>query len=199
MWNDARSSGRMTSGFPAERTGGRSFEPSCAPLSWRTLHPAEQTCGHSSWHLYAPTSCCSSWLIGWPTSYGTGDASRWCRPSAPDYWMRAHRSQRMMVTRWAWVTGYSQRVVGPSTPSRTSPSPYNEVRPSSLPPKLMCGATRRRSEARRRQPVNRTYNLHILRACASHARLGLPISLVRPAHGRAIISQHPLRSGTTSR
>ena len=177
-----RSYGHWTSAHPSGTSFGRSYEPTSSPRACSTWSPSGRTDRRSSWRTgqrsFGQTGRRSSWRpcettsslplspTVWSTSCGAWLVRCWSPPPAGT--AKALRNQRKTVRTREKEKGGFPRAVDPSTLSRTSPSPYNEARPSSLPPNA-CAAPPAAGlqtpyRAPRREP---TYNLHIREASAS--------------------------------
>ena len=124
-------------GRSCEPSFGRSNEPTSSLPASPTWLPSGRTDPRSSWRLCEPTSSLSLWPTDWSTSCGVWLVTCWS--PLPAGTAKALRNQRKTVTTREKEKGGFPRAVDPSTLSRTSPSPYNEARPSSLPPNA-CAA-----------------------------------------------------------
>ena len=137
-----RPSSSRACGPPSWRTAWAPSWPAAALLSWPSSSASSRPFSSpssppSSRPFSSPSSPSSrlSWLGAGPSSSpASGPAS------SPGSWTRAPgrapRGQRGWTPGpgWAWVPGVARSAGDPSNLSQTSPSPYNEARPSSLPP-----------------------------------------------------------------
>jgi hypothetical protein len=79
-------------------------------------------------------------------------------------WRRGRSARR---PEWTRETGSAPWAADPSTPSPTSPSPYNEGRPSSLLPNADAAQPAAGREAAIGLLTRESYNLHIFNPSAS--------------------------------
>ena len=161
----------------ASHRDGRSCEPTSCRTSWRSSWPTIS--GPPSWLLFwlgaGPTSSPTSWILSWLPSCSISSPISWPRSSWPPsfvagpagYGPPARCNRRMtMPRRKGSKKECSPSAADPSILSPTSPSPYNEARPSSLPPNACAAPPAAGLEARPRPPVNQTYKLHFIDTCA---------------------------------
>jgi hypothetical protein len=145
----------LISGRPSWRIYGRSFWPTCGRRAGPPSSHPSSPCSGPAWRTCGRTFSRSFSAAGQAGQVGHGLEKVQC-------------SRRTLRVSRREPEGYSPSAADPSSQSRTNPSPYNEARPSSLPPNACAAPPAAGVEARSRPPVKETYNMHVLRPCARH-------------------------------
>ena len=129
--------GRLLGGLLGRLLGRLLGAPS-SPPSWRSSWPSSSP---PPWPLAFGRLPCGAWRPSWRRSRGAGRPARWSGAAAGVGAARGGSGGR----------GILRSAADPSSRSRTSPSPYNEARPSSLPP--IAGAAQPAAGKARRAPA----------------------------------------------